>query len=107
MTNPQLLIDENTKLKEKVILLQKENDFLREKFKLSQHRQFGASSEKSPDQIDWLFNEAEATVDAAEPESDTAVTTAPNETYPRSTATSTNKKLVANHYQRICRVKRV
>ena len=92
MTNPQLLIDENTKLKEKVILLQKENDFLREKFKLAQHRQFGASSEKSPDQIDWLFNEAEATADAALAESDTAVTTGTTEADITSTATSTKKK---------------
>jgi transposase len=92
MTDSQFLIDENTKLKEKVILLQKENDFLREKFKLAQHRQFGASSEKSPDQTDWLFNEAETTVDAAEPESDTAVTTAATETDLESTVTSTKKK---------------
>ena len=92
MTDPQLLIDENTKLKEKVILLQKENDFLREKFKLAQHRQFGASSEKSPDQIDWLFNEAEATADAALAESDTAVTAGTTEADITSTATSTKKK---------------
>ena len=75
-----------------MILLQKENDFLREKFKLAQHRQFGTSSEKSPDQIDCLFNEAETTVDAAEQESDTAVTTAARETDLESTVTSTKKK---------------
>lgn len=92
MTNPQLLIDENTKLKEKVILLQRENDFLREKFKLAQHRQFGASLEKSPDQIDLLFNEAEATADAALAESKTAVTTGTTEADITSTATSTQKK---------------
>lgn len=89
MSDPQLLIDENTKLKEKVILLQKENDFLREKFKLVQHRQFGPSSEKSPEQVDWLFNEAEATADAAFPESDTAATTDTTETEIASTTVFT------------------
>ena len=92
MTDPQLLIDENKKLKEKVLQLQKENDFFREKFKLAQHRQFGASSEKSPDQIDWLFNEAEATADAALAENDAAVTTGTIEADITSTATSTKKK---------------
>jgi transposase len=62
MTDSQNLIEENAKLKEKVILLQQEIDFFREKFKLAQHKQFGASSEKSPDQIDLLFNEAEAII---------------------------------------------
>lgn len=93
MTDPQLLIDENTKLKEKVILLQKENDFLREKFKLAQHRQFGPSSEKSSDQVDWLFNEAEATADAALPESDAAATTDTTEAEIASTTAFTKKKI--------------
>lgn len=86
MTDPQLLITENTKLKEKVILLQKENDFLREKFKLAQHRQFGASSEKSPDQIDWLFNEAEAIADEISAQSDAAITADAKEADTESTA---------------------
>ena len=63
MADPKLLIDENKKLRELVIQLKNENDFFREKFKLAQHKQFGASSEKSPDQLDWLFNEAEAITD--------------------------------------------
>ena len=64
MTATQKLSEENKKLKERILRLQQENDFFREKFKLAQHQQFGASSEKSPDQLDWLFNEAEAIVDA-------------------------------------------
>jgi transposase len=75
MTDTQLLIDENKKLKEKVLLLQQENDFFREKFKLVQHKQFGASSEKSPDQVDWLFNEAEVIADESPAESDAVVAT--------------------------------
>src|SRR5690554_1142998 len=50
-------------LKKRNRLLEEEVAFYREKFKLAQHKQFGASSEKSPDQLDWLFNEAEAIVD--------------------------------------------
>ena len=92
MKDSQLLIDENTKLKEKVILLQKENDFLREKFKLAQVRQFGTSSEKSPDQVDWLFNEAEVIADEIPAESDTAITTDATEANIESTSTSTKKK---------------
>ena len=92
MTDSRLLITENTKLKEKVILLQKENDFLREKFKLAQSRQFGTSSEKSPDQVDWLFNEAEAIADEAPAESDEPATTDTTEADIESTATSTKKK---------------
>jgi len=59
MTNANKILEENKLLKEKVLRLQQENDFFREKFKLAQHRKFGASSEKTPDQLDWLFNEAE------------------------------------------------
>lgn len=91
MTDSQLLIDENKKLKEKVLQLQKEIDFFREKFKLAQHRQFGASSEKSPDQIDWLFNEAEATADEAPAESYESVTKV-EETENTSTPSVTQKK---------------
>lgn len=92
MTDSQLLITENTKLKEKVILLQKENDFLREKFKLAQSRQFGTSSEKSPDQVDWLFNEAEATADEISAESDAAIIAGATETEIASTTASAKKK---------------
>ncbi|HCJ8954580.1 TPA: IS66 family transposase, partial [Escherichia coli] len=59
MTDTQKILEENKNLKEKILRLQQENDFFREKFKLAQHKQFGVSSEKSPDQLDWLFNEAE------------------------------------------------
>jgi hypothetical protein len=59
MTDTQKILEENKLLKEKILHLQQESDFFREKFKLAQSRQFGASSEKSPDQVDWLFNEAE------------------------------------------------
>jgi transposase len=94
MKNPhELLIDENKNLKEKVFILQQENDFLREKFKLSQSRQFGVSSEKSPDQVDWLFNEAEATVDAvAEEESTNAENTAASSAENTLADTSPTKK---------------
>ena len=92
MTDPQLLIDENKKLKEKVLQLQKENDFFREKFKLAQSRQFGASSEKSPDQVDWLFNEAEAIEDESAVESNVTEITESTEVDIASTPTSTKKK---------------
>jgi hypothetical protein len=59
MTDTQKILEEHKLLKEKILHLQQESDFFREKFKLAQSRQFGASSEKSPDQVDWLFNEAE------------------------------------------------
>jgi transposase len=92
MTDPQLLIDENKKLKEKVLQLQKENNFFREKFKLAQSRQFGASSEKSPDQVDWLFNEAEAIEDESAVESNATEITESTEVDIASTPTSTKKK---------------
>lgn len=92
MTDPQLLIDENKKLKEKVLQLQKENNFFREKFKLAQSRQFGVSSEKSPDQVDWLFNEAEAIEDESAVESNATEITESTEVDIASTPTSTKKK---------------
>jgi len=61
---------ENTKLKTRVIELEALVKFYEEQFRLSKHRRFGASSEKSEyDQIS-IFNEAEATADAnaTEPE---------------------------------------
>ncbi len=55
----QLTVDEMTaKLK-----------WYEEQFRLFQHRQFGASSEKSPNQAD-LFNEAESILDAVEQSGD-------------------------------------
>lgn len=59
-----------------ILRLQQEVDFFREKFKLSQHKQFGtSSSERSPDQFDIWFNEAEATADA-EPSATEALSSA-------------------------------
>lgn len=81
-----------SRLKEKVILLQKENDFLREKFKLAQSRQFGTSSEKSPAQVDWLFNEAEVIADEAPAESDAEITDDVKEADTESTAAPIKKK---------------
>lgn len=63
MVDTQKILEENKSLKEMILRLQQEIDFFREKFKLSQHKQFGTSSEKSPDQFDIWFNEAEATAD--------------------------------------------
>lgn len=90
MTDSQLLIDENKKLRELVTQLRHENDFFREKFKLAQHKQFGASSEKSPDQLDWLFNEAETIVDAVSAEAEAAVET--EDTAASSAPVTTQKK---------------
>ncbi len=75
MTDTQKILEENKNLKEKILRLQQENDFFREKFKLAQHKQFGVSSEKSPDQLDWLFNEAETIEDVALTEKETALAT--------------------------------
>lgn len=93
MQNPHELLVEIDTLKERNKILEQENNFLREQFKLAQHRQFGASSEKFPAQVDWLFNEAEATADAALPESDTAATTDTTETGIASTTAFTKKKI--------------
>ncbi len=64
MQNPHELLVEIDSLKECNKILEQENNFLREQFKLAKPRQFGASSEKSPNQLDWLFNEAETIEDA-------------------------------------------
>lgn len=64
MQNPHELLVEIDSLKERNKILEQENNFLREQFKLAKAWQFGASSEKSPDQFDWLFNEAETIADA-------------------------------------------
>lgn len=92
MTDTQKILEENKLLKEKILRLQQENDFFREKFKLAQSRQFGVSSEKSPDQVDWLFNEAEVIADEIPTESDAAVTTSATAADIESTATPTKKK---------------
>lgn len=68
MLNPHELLVEIDSLKERNKILEQENNFLREQFKLAKARQFGASSEKSPDQFDWLFNEAETIEDAEKTE---------------------------------------
>lgn len=55
-------------LKERITELEALVKYYEEQFRLAQHRQFGASSEKSEyDQLN-LFNEAEATADANVPE---------------------------------------
>jgi transposase len=90
MPNSHKLLVEIDSLKERNKILEQEIRFLREQFKLAQSRQFGTSSEKSPDQLDWLFNEAEATVDAASEESDAVAATA--ETENPSTSAATKKK---------------
>jgi transposase len=96
ITDIQKLLEENKKLKEILLQLQKENSFLREKFELAQRRKFGASSEKAPLQTDWLFNEAETLADAADappevPAHDAAAETL-CKTTPESAATTTPRK---------------
>ena len=59
MLNPPELLVEIALLKERNLQLEKELEFYREQFKLSQAKRFGASSEKSPQQLDLLMNEAE------------------------------------------------
>ena len=59
MLNPPELLAENALLKERNLQLEKELAFYREQFKLAQAKRFGASSEKSPQQLDLLMNEAE------------------------------------------------
>lgn len=96
MTNANKILEENKLLKEKVLRLQQENDFFREKFKLAQHRKFGASSEKTPDQLDWLFNEAEVIADEvsieAPLENNTSATDEIAKFDSESTAAPTQKK---------------
>ncbi len=92
MQNPHELLVEIDSLKERNKILEQENNFLREQFKLAQQRQFGASSEKSPAQVDWLFNEAEVIADEIPTESDAAITADATEADTTSTATSTKKK---------------
>ena len=64
------LITENAVLKSKILKLETLVKYYEEQFRLSKHRQFGASSEKS--QYDFkqlsLFNEAEVTADVNVPE---------------------------------------
>jgi transposase len=67
MQNDTHLIIDYKNLQERVKLLEKENAFLREQFNLSQHRQFGASSEQNFDQ-GALFNEPEEISEELEPE---------------------------------------
>jgi len=56
----------NAELKKQNEALQAKIKWLEEQFRLSQHKKFGASSEKTnPDQLELpLFNEAEITADA-------------------------------------------
>lgn len=57
---PTQLPDDIAALKKIIERLQNENQFLREQFELARRRQFAASSEKSADQLELIFNEAEA-----------------------------------------------
>ena len=92
MPNSHKLLVEIDSLKERNKILEQEIRFLREQFKLAQSRQFGTSSEKSPDQLDWLFNEAEVIVDEIPADSDAEITTDATAADITSAATSTKKK---------------
>ncbi|MDZ7925488.1 MAG: IS66 family transposase [Marinagarivorans sp.] len=59
MINHPELLAEIVLLKERNLQLEQELAFYREQFKLAQAKRFGASSEKSPQQLDLLMNEAE------------------------------------------------
>lgn len=89
MPNPHELLVEIDSLKERNKILEQENNFLREQFKLAKARQFGASSEKSPDQLDWLFNEAETIADAGNIEVQEGIIT---DAVVTETAAATKKK---------------
>lgn len=105
MTDTQKILEENKNLKEKILRLQQENDFFREKFKLAQHKQFGVSSEKSPDQLDWLFNEAETIEDVALTEKETALATDDTEaTAQVSTKKKTGRKPLPKDLPRETRI---
>lgn len=74
------LPDDIAALKKIIEQLQDENRLLREHFNLARRRQFAASSEKSADQLELIFNEAEAiealaeiTDDACEAADSTAI----------------------------------
>jgi transposase len=67
------LPDDIAELKKIIERLQNENQFLREQFELARRRQFAASSEKSVDQLELIFNEAEAIEALAELTDDTCV----------------------------------
>lgn len=105
MTDTQKILEENKNLKEKILRLQQENDFFREKFKLAQHKQFGVSSEKSPDQLDWLFNEAETIEDVVLTEKETALATDDTEaTAQVSTKKKTGRKPLPKDLPRETRI---
>lgn len=89
---PHELLVEIDSLKERNKILEQENNFLREQFKLAQSRQFGASSEKSPDQVDWLFNEAEAIADETLAEQENTVAIEDAEAGITSVPAATKKK---------------
>lgn len=59
------LPDDPAKLKKIILEQYKKIEFLMEQFNIARHKQFAASSESSPDQIN-LFNEAEDVLDAPE-----------------------------------------
>jgi transposase len=59
----QPLPDDIALLKEIILQQRIEIQHLREQFMLARHRQFARSSEKSPDQTEFIFNEAESLAD--------------------------------------------
>lgn len=85
MTRSELIAEyeqlqkEHAALKAKEKHLEAENQWLKEQFKLARHRQFGPSSEKASAllQNEFVFNEAEATIDSmpVEAESETVTRT--------------------------------
>jgi transposase len=64
MNRAELMV-ERDRLQNRVALLEVENNWLKEQFKLARHRQFGSSSEKMFPQTELVFDEAEATLDSA------------------------------------------
>ena len=92
MQNTHELLAKIDYLLERIRILEEENNFLREQFKLAQHRQFGTSSEKCPAQVDWLFNEAEVIADETPAECEAETTAETTESDTPSTPTATKKK---------------
>jgi transposase len=64
------LPDDITLLKEIIMQQRNEIQYLREQFNLARHKQFAASSEKSVNQLELVFNEAEFILTVAEASGD-------------------------------------
>jgi transposase len=69
-TSTTEILTENSSLKSRIAELEALVKYYEEQFRLARHRQFGAQSEKSEYDLDQLslFNEAELSADANEPE---------------------------------------